>query len=300
MSTIWTSTKLLVTWAKLGFAMLILRDWKRVFLAREKHRGMTWCRRATVHFCSPQWQGGDGVIAATGKGQTWTQHLSQVTPKWQKAANLYLHSCGLVQPVNKTRGVLPSQVKLSPILSRSPACLTRVNSQVLGFSRWTAAADYLLDGSQEQPLILKSLSLFSKVVLPCKGISLRLESEDVPGGLGGSRHFVRLGQVLGSCTTSKNCLCISSKQCRLLKKKVSWHVQTSFSDAKRCANISRNKVILQSWFVPIQWIKPANQYHLKSLRHFIESSLPFRDRKKERRGKGGGRRGEENVFSASV
>lgn len=56
-----------------------------------------------AHFYSPLWQGGNGVIAATGNGQTWTQHLYQHIPKWQKAANLYLHSCALVQPGDKTR-----------------------------------------------------------------------------------------------------------------------------------------------------------------------------------------------------
>lgn len=49
-----------------------------------------------AHFYSPLWQGDDGVIASTGNGQTWTQHLSQGIPKWQREANLYLHSCGLV------------------------------------------------------------------------------------------------------------------------------------------------------------------------------------------------------------
>lgn len=84
------------------------------------------------------------------------------------------------------------------------------------------------------------------------------------------------------------------------------HVQTSLSNAKRCASVVQAKVEIKSFcsLVLSQHSESANHCHLKSLRHFIESSLPFRDRKEERGGEGGeeggGREGKEKIFSASV
>lgn len=72
--------------------------------------------------------------------------------------------------------------------------------------------------------------------------------------------------------------------------------KTVFSDAKRCANRSRNKIVLQFWFVPLQWTKPSNQCHLKSLRHFIESYVPFWNRKKKGGGKEEGGTEKEKSF----
>lgn len=103
------------------------------------------------------------------------------------------------------------------------------------------------------------------------------------------QHLARQGEDLVSCTTSKNQLCISSKQCGLLKKKKLLEMfKTSSSDVKCYANGSRNKAVFQSKFSPTQWIWLANQCHPKSLRYFRVFLAPFRDSKsRTKKGRGG-------------
>lgn len=101
-----TSSRLLATRAKLGFATLHLRGWEVAVLATGgRVKDGVGQKSQAVHFYSPLWQGSDGVTAAIGNGQTRAQHLPKHIPKWQKAANLAFQSCGLVQAGGKTRGV---------------------------------------------------------------------------------------------------------------------------------------------------------------------------------------------------